>query len=113
MIFALMRVTGGMKAFGTVLFNSMEKQVSVKFNALAPSWRIVTPGLNLKGKCKNLQCDAKNEVIWIQKGFGTFFINKEAQMSKCPKCDKKAEDITNFGYYNCKIKVEGKVKDKE
>lgn len=54
------RLSGGMKAFGTVLFNSMEKQVSIKFNSFAPMWRVVTPGLNLKGKCKNHNCQAKN-----------------------------------------------------
>ena len=40
-----------MKQFGTVLFNSMEKMESIKFYKLAPEWRIVTAGLNLKGKC--------------------------------------------------------------
>lgn len=36
-------------------------------------------------------------------------MNKETQISECPKCHKIATDINNFGYYNCKIKIEGMI----
>ena len=108
-IYIILRMVGGMKQFGTVLFNSMEKMEAIKFSKLAPSWRVVSAGLNLKGKCNQVSCEANNQIVWIPKGFGKFFINKEIQISLCPKCKKKAAEITNFGYYNCKIQVEGKV----
>lgn len=36
-----------MKQFGTVTFNSTENVTSIRFNQIAPEWRIVTKGLNL------------------------------------------------------------------
>lgn len=38
-----------------------------------------------------------------------FFMNKEVKESVCPICKQIASDIINFGYYHCKIKVEGKM----
>lgn len=36
-------------------------------------------------------------------------MNKEVKESVCPICKNIATNITNFGYYHCKIKVEGKI----
>jgi hypothetical protein len=94
------------KSFGFG-FNSLKNTRVENFSSQAPNWRIVIPGLNLYGKCDTPTCKAYKNVIWTQKGMGTFNIGKETKTSKCPMCNAKAVNITNLGFTDCQYTIEG------
>lgn len=72
-----------------------------------PLWKIVQPGLNLVGECKNIQCDAYEKRIRIPKGIGSFNINKECKISHCPSCEKTAANVNNLGFFRCYFSING------
>src|SRR5262249_49386799 len=76
-------------------FIDMETEVRLAFKQGRPLWRIVEPGLNLAGKCIHLTCKAFNQHVWIPKGFGTFNMSKECNISKCPSCQQIATEVNN------------------
>ena len=67
------------------------------------------PGLNLIGRCENATCTAlyKDNVV-APKGYSkNFNIGKEIRQTKCPCCQHKLKDITNFMFSYCKYTIEG------
>jgi hypothetical protein len=50
-------------------------------------------GLNLEGICCYKQCLAFKKKVWIRKGFGTFSLQKETAISKCPVCGIIADKV--------------------
>ncbi len=68
----------------------------------------MAPGLNLLAICRNKNCFAFNEWVWIKKGFGMFQIGEEIFNCLCPACKKETEEAKNFGYFKTKILIQGK-----
>ena len=52
--------------------------------AEGPAWRQPTPGLCLEGVCLNIECDAFESKVIINRGIGTF--NVVTNSSSCPLC---------------------------
>ncbi len=94
-------------------FVDMASEVKIGFNDIAPVWRTVRPGLNLKGICNNSTCTASGQVIYIPKDFGTFNILKESRISTCPACNTSEININNFGVYKCGFSVNGALKNSD
>lgn len=88
-------------------FNQLQEKEEKDFYKKAPPYRIVDRGLNLKGKCVNKECIANQQVVWIQKGMGTFDIGEQAYISICPICKKTAENVNNLGFWDCIYSVQG------
>ena len=72
-----------------------------------PAWRVVRKGLSLRAKCLNAACPAYLQSTYINRGFGTFSVEREFQIVKCPACGGKTERGTAMGVYEGKYKVEG------
>jgi hypothetical protein len=48
--------------------------------------RVVYPGLNLEGVCRNQKCKVFENFVWVRKDYGNFDIGYETDNSKCPIC---------------------------
>ena len=91
-------------------FTDVSKQVHEEhyFSAKAPSYRIVTKGINIYGICKGKNCIAyKKEVVVRQRGIQKFDLIKEKDNLECPKCGGVIIPKT-LGFHLCKYKVSGK-----
>ena len=57
-------------------FSDLKQQETIKFTSTAPNRRVVGRGLNLEGVCLNEECEAFNEKIWLEVGFGVHSLNE-------------------------------------
>ena len=99
-------------------FSNMDNknEIALKKPSSGLKYRLVYPGLNLRGTCNTSQCVAYGKRIWIKKGFGEFDINSVRYNNKCPECGckVKGDTVTNFGFRKAAIQLEGvKVVDDE
>lgn len=115
-----LRLCGGHSEAGFA-FASMEKGEERTFSKRAPNYRLLFPGLNLKGRCKNPKCSAYHEFVWCPLGFSSpkkrrlfgnrqgFNIYHEIQKATCPLCRKKldAKSTVSCGFYKCRFQVVG------
>jgi hypothetical protein len=76
-------------------FSSMEHEVERKFRRSEKRWRKLRSGLAFRGKCRNSSCDAFNDMIVINRGFGTFRINEEMVEAECPACGNNTDKVNN------------------
>lgn len=108
---SLISVVSRLRGGGTIPlpFSDLEKEIQLDFAPSAPQWRIISPGLNLKGICKNSDCPAYNDTVYIVKGIGTFNLNRECRTANCPSCKSLAEDVKNLGFYHCFFSIEGEM----
>lgn len=97
----------------TLPFASMESEEKVRLVPATCNWRIVKPGLNLKGNCENRSCKAYNQTVWIPKEFGTFNMNKICVESECPACKEIARRVESCAIYGCIYSFEGRRKPKD
>ena len=91
-------------------FTDISKQVHEEhyFSDEAPSYRIVTQGINIYGICKGKKCKAyKKEVIVPKKKIKKFDLIKEKDDLECPECGGIIIPKT-LGFHLCKYKVIGK-----
>ena len=91
-------------------FTDISKQVHEEhyFSEEAPSYRIVTQGINIYGICKGKKCKAyKKEVIVPKKKIKKFDLIKEKDDLECPECGGIIIPKT-LGFHLCKYKVIGK-----
>jgi ankyrin repeat protein/predicted acylesterase/phospholipase RssA len=89
------------------IFNQFADPLLLEFGKKAPSYIYVAPGLNILATCETKECDARNKVVWIQKGMKTFNIGEEVYNSNCPICPQTAEKISNLGFYDCVYSIDG------
>ena len=83
-----MRSRGG--GTGGITFNSLTKEVA-GFTRVATETEenkhsFVSSGVNLIGKCDNVECRICGEDQFFEKGFGMFNINKEVFSQTCIAC---------------------------
>ena len=77
------------------------------FSDNAPSYRIVTQGINIYGICKGKKCEAyKNEVIVPLKNVKKFDLINEKDDLECPECGGMIIPKT-LGFHLCEYKIEG------
>jgi hypothetical protein len=69
--------------------------------------RVVYPGLNLEGTCRNQSCSVFEKNVWVKKEYGIFNIGEEINNCLCPICNQELPDETvrSVGYRNCKVKI--------
>jgi hypothetical protein len=72
--------------------------------------RIVEPGVNMEGICRNQDCEVFERRVWIPKGYGLIDLSYEINKSACPICREpiESETIRCMGYQNCEIEMKGK-----
>lgn len=91
-------------------FTDMSKQITEEhyFSDSAPSYRIVTQGINVYGICKVKKCKAyKKEVICPLRKKEKFDLIKEKEELECPECGGNITQKT-LGFFLCEYKIYGK-----
>ena len=100
-------VKGGLYSLN---FTDISKQIheELYFSDNAPSYRIVTEGINIFGICKVKKCNAyRKEVIVPKIGEKKFDLIKDFEELGCPECGGNVIPET-LGFHLCKYKVSGK-----
>ena len=90
-------------------FTDVSKQVHEEhyFSDKAPSYRIVTKGINIYGICKGKNCKAyKKEVVVPLKNIKKFDLMEEKDDLECPECGGIIIPKT-LGFHLCEYKIEG------
>ena len=85
----------------------------VKLVPTTPVWRVVRKGMFLQGKCENGECSAYSQWVYVNRGFGTFSIERELQTGKCPVCSQRVGRATAIGVYSSKYRVEGMTRSEQ
>ena len=91
-------------------FADMSKQITEEhfFSKDAPSYRLVTKGINIYGICKVRKCVAyKKEVIHPLRKIKKFDLIKEREDLECPECGGNITPKT-VGFHLCEYRVTGK-----
>ena len=73
----------------------------------APSYRYSTGGLNIRATCKNDNCIAYNDVVYIQIGYAqnwNLFEHLEDKVV-CPSC-KEMVNPENYYFWKCNYKID-------
>jgi len=101
------RFDGGGGFFGVNTIDvSKNKTKNLGFDYSAPNYRLVSYGLNIQSKCKNKNCKAFEDVIYIQFHFVTNWnLLENIDKVRCPECNARVKPI-NFGFFNCKYEIE-------
>ena len=108
----VLRLRGGFRA-NPIKFNSLtqEKTGSTKKATKTEENKhtFVSSGMNLIGKCGNVECRICGEDQFFEKGFGKFNINKEVFRQTCIACSKRldAERIQNILFASCEFSIDG------
>lgn len=106
----------GQESFGNTIMFVVPEPENTKLVAFAeegPSWRIVTKGLNLEGKCATTSCNAFNEKVVVKLGMGTFEVVEQNAEATCPQCNGNfKEDITNCYFWDCIYEFKGVLDDR-
>ena len=50
-------------------FSNFSKEVKRDFSKTAPSYRVVTPGINFEGTFPKQDCIASNKKVWVMYGY--------------------------------------------
>lgn len=77
--------------------NSNLRSVRLSQYSYISPWKILVPGLNFEAICVNSHCCAYEQIVYIQRGRGTFHLEDEQyQAYSCPVCCEDVR-ITSFG----------------
>ena len=107
------RIQGGTLVIPSFPFNSLDNEVERCFYKGLPLWRSLKRGFSLKGRCQNKQCPAYNDVIYINKGFGTFDMARTCFTSKCPQCLYVSKNLLNCCFWRASYEWTGCLKTGE
>ena len=108
----VLSLRGGFRV-NPIKFNSLtqEKAGSIKKATKTEENKhtFVSSGMNLIGKCGNVECRICGEDQFFEKGFGKFNINKEVFRQTCIACSKRldAERIQNILFASCEFSIDG------
>mmetsp|Transcript_30074 Transcript_30074/g.53317 ORF Transcript_30074/g.53317 Transcript_30074/m.53317 type:complete len:278 (-) Transcript_30074:1061-1894(-) len=69
-------------------------------------WKITGPGLNFEGECTNQNCCAYSQMVFMQKGLGSFLLQAEnLKVNPCPMC-QRATNLRSFGVSFCSYRFQ-------
>ncbi len=98
------------KGLGLLQFAQLERPILQDFDPAAPIWFRVAAGLNLKGTCRTLGCDAFGQEVWGQVGFEPVHnVNKWVCQAPCSGCTKFLENVSTCAFFQCSYDIKGKV----
>ena len=99
----VLRVPGGGMDFADI--SRADQMKSQAFSSSAPAWRVVKSGMNIEGKCNNIRCAAKGELVICGVGMKAFSLTVDK--CACPSCGSDVTPVT-CGFYDCEWSFEGK-----
>ena len=83
------------------------KTKEIPFSKKAPSYRLVSKGINIFGICKCKKCDAYEEEVIVPIEKKKIDLIKERNKLFCPECGSLIDPQT-VGFYLCKYRIYGK-----
>ena len=100
-------IKGGGGCFGVPTIDvSKNKTENIGFSKSGKHYRLVRYGLNIQSKCKNSNCIAYKDTIYVQIGFvKNWNLVYKHDTIVCPECKEKVMPL-NFGFFNCKYEIE-------
>lgn len=105
------RIQGGTLVIPSFPFNNMNTELERNFYKGLPLWRSLKHGFSLKGRCQNKNCAAYNDVIYINKGYGSFDIARECFTSRCPQCCQVSKNLLNCCFWCASYEWSGCLKN--
>ena len=90
-------------------FTDLSKQIHEEhyFSDKAPSYRIVSKGINIYGKCNGKDCIARKKIVIIPlKNIIEFDLIGEKEKLICPKCESFIIPKT-VGFHLCEYRISG------
>ena len=115
------RLTGG-GDIAAVTFTDVtaEGKFEVRRFGRGPKRKTLGQGLNFRGTCRNVSCEACDKIVYVRKGFypaTNGFCNLGRRMAEmnCPICNKclGKRDICGISIHKCTLRIEGRVVDEE
>ena len=100
----VLRLRGGGPSFS---FNGMGSYSKRGFSSEAPKYRIIGPGVNFEGICRNSECEAYNNKAWARKGFGEFNTGTVIHECLCPLCEGRLANVKTTAMFKCSWTFEG------
>lgn len=114
------RLLGGSAV--TFEFASLKNGYKRAFVSNAPDHRLISPGLNLEGKCVNSKCSVCGEYVWSNMGFKSagkesdkgslhgFNMDAAIRMAPCPLCQTWLDPLSvlSCGFHKCEYEYEGR-----
>ena len=100
-------LTGGNQPMN---FTDLSKQIheEIYFSKDAPSYRIVTKGINIFGKCNSKICPAGKKIVVVPlENIRTFDLIEEREKLVCPECEGFIYAQT-VGFHLCEYKISGR-----
>ena len=79
----------------------------VKWKDVAPWYHEVQDGLNWFAYCANKDCEAYQELVVANRGFGIFKLDQELNEFACTVCDTDHFELRNMGFVNCEWAIKG------
>lgn len=74
---------------------------------IGPSYRDWRYGLNIRSTCKNRNCDAYNDTIYVQIGYvENWNLNTHLKDQVLCPCCRKMVKPKNFYFFKCKYKID-------
>ena len=96
-----------MAGFMALRFNSLSGVIKVKPDAVGKRWRVIRPGMSLRSRCRTEGCPALAQIIYSSVGYGTFHVERESALLKCPVCLKRANPADNIGFLQARYLIKG------
>ena len=110
----VLRLRGGGGGAQFADISNTEAKESLEFSSSAPDWRTCKQGINLEGRCMNVDCPAFYQLVIIPISLSKFDLILDQSKSKCPVCAQFVKPNT-CGFLDCyysftgiKISEEGK-----
>jgi len=89
-------------------FTDMSTSNTTAWSTSAPKWREADHGMSYEGTCQKIGCEAQNERVIINRGYGTFDIARDQWDSKCPICSQICSKVNVVAFNNCKYVCDGR-----
>lgn len=68
-------------------------------------WKLTGPGVNFEGECRNSNCNAYCQIVFMHKGLGAFLLQDESlKVHPCPICNS-ATQLHYFGVSFCNYEL--------
>lgn len=94
--------------FTLLTFNLLKGGRVIPLNPNAPKWQIIEPGLSFIGTCTTAMCAAKDQKVFVPRGFGTFKLADGLGNLSCPECKSTLTQIDDGLFWDCTYSIEGK-----
>jgi hypothetical protein len=94
----------------TILTEGKQDWLSRRVSSDLVIWRVTGAGLNFEGECRNQDCCAFAQIVFMHRGIGSFTLHQDEayQTNPCPLCSQETT-LKSFGVSLCNYKLQSAV----